>query len=449
MPSKLNDLGPCEKEIAVSVPAEDIVGALNKQYGELRKQIVLPGFRAGKVPRTVLEKRYGEQVRHEVYHDIVRGAVADALREHELEPVSEPEIDGADDHDHHELPNEGDLAFSFKVEVKPQFELPKYRGVQVNRKREPVTAEQVDEVIQRIAESHAEWLPVEEGGYEEGDLVQTTATISVGEHVLADEKGAVFLPEQEQLEGLAFPDARKIASESKVDDEVEVQLTVPDDHPEEALRGQETTGKLTIEGYKRRTSPAIDDSFAATVGKDDLAAFKTEVTKELEEEHDRLSDRQVVKDILDELIAHADIAIAAGPTERMVERQMGQRTMHFQMEEGLPPEEAKAKAEEEKGAITESIQRDTRAWLLVEAIAKKEKIFCLEDDVDQALADVAARHGAKPSAVREYYEQQGLIGEVRNEVVERKVCEFLLDQARIAEDVPEDGPAEEAGTEDA
>ena len=110
---------------------------------------------------------------------------------------------------------------------------------------------------------------------------------------------------------------------------------------------------------------------------------------------------------------------------------------------------AKAKAEEEKAAITESVERDMRAWLLVEAIAKKEKIFCLEDDVDAALAEIAARHGAKPSAVREYYEQQGLIAEVRSEVVERKVCEFLRDQARIAEDEPGDGAAEEAGTEDA
>ncbi|NRA95608.1 MAG: trigger factor [Planctomycetes bacterium] len=449
MPSTLNDLGPCEKEIAVSVPADDIAGALEKQYGELRKQIVIPGFRAGKVPRAVLEKRYGEQVRHEVYHDLVRDAVSDALREHELEPVSEPHIEGGDDHDHHELPSEGELAFTFKVEVKPEFELPKYRGVQVERKREPVTPEQVKEVIDRIAESHAEWLPVEDGGYEEGDLVQATATIAVGDHVLADEKGVVFLPEQNQLEGLEFPDAHKVAAESEIDGEIEVQLKVPEDHPEEALRGEETTGKLVIEGYKRRTPPAVDDAFASTVGKDDLEAFKADVTKELEEEHDRLSDRQVVRDILDKLLGQSDIPIAAGPTERMVQRQMGQRTMHFQMEEGLPAEEAKAKAEEEKAAITESVERDTRAWLLVEAIAKKEKIFCLEEAVDAALAELAARHGAKPSAVREYYEQQGLIAEVRSEVVERKVCEFLRDQARIAEDEPGDGAAEEAGTEDA
>lgn len=449
MPSKLNDLGPCEKEIAVSVPAEDIAGALNKQYGELRKQIVLPGFRAGKVPRAVLEKRFGEQVRHEVYHDLVRDAVEDALKEHELEPVSEPHIEGADDHQHHELPESGELEFTFKVEVKPEFDLPKYRGVEVTRKREPVTDEQVDGVISRIAEGHAEWLPVEDGGYQQGDLVQATATIAVGDHVLADEKGVVFLPEQGHLEGLTLADAQKIADESEVDDEVEVALEVPDDHPEEALRGEKTTGKLVIEGYKRRTAPKIDDAFAQTVGKDDLEGFKTEVRKELEEEHTKLSDRQVVKDILDKLVEQASIPIAAGPTERMVKRRVDQRAMHFQMEEGFSAEDAKAKSEEETAEITASVERDTRAWLLVEAIAKKEKIFCLEEDVDEALAEIATRHGAKPSAVREYYEQQGLLAELRSEVVERKVCEFLRDQARIAEDLPGDGAAEEAGAEDA
>ncbi len=449
MPSTLNDLGPCEKELAVAVPAEDIASALGKQYGELRKQVVIPGFRPGRVPRAVMEKRFGDQVRHEVYHDLVRDAVADALKEHELVPVSEPQFEDGDDHDHHVLPEEGDLNFTFKIEVRASFDLPKYRGVEVTRSREAVKPEQVTEVIQRIAEGHAEWQPVDEGGYEQGDLVQGMATLAVGETSLLDDKPVVFLPEQEQLEGLPFPQAQAVASENGVDAVVPVTLTVPEDHPEEALRGQDATGTLTIEGYKRRITPAVDDALAKTLGKDDLATLEADVRKDLEAEHDNLADRDVVKQVIDKLLEITEIPTAPGPTERMVERRLSQRTMHFQVEEGLSPEDAKEKAETEQDDIRQSTVRDTRAWLLLEAIAKKEKIFCLEEDVDTRLAEMAEQHGAKPSAVRAYYEQQGMLAELRNEIVEGKVCEFLRENARIAEESPEGSSDEEAAAEDA
>lgn len=445
MPSNLTDLGPCEKEIAVTIPAEDIAAALNKQYGELRKQIVLPGFRAGKVPRGVIEKRFGEQVRHEVYHDLVRDGVEDAIKEHQLEPVSEPQVGGADDHEHHELPTDGPLEFTFKVEIKPRFELPKYRGIEVTRRREPVTEEQIDEVMRRLADGHAEWLPVDEGGaYEEGDLVSALATVKVGDKVVLDEQAVSFLPEQGILEGLEFPDAEKVARESKIDDEVEISVKVPEHHPDNDIAGREGTGTLSIEGYKRRTAPALDDAFAQTLGKDDLAALRADIEKDLEEEHDKLADRDVVRTILDKLLEAADIPLAEGPTNRMLERRVRQQVLHYQIEEGLSAEESKAKVEASRDEMRSSIERDTRAWLLVEAIAQKEKIFCLEDDVDASLAEIAQRHDAKPSKVREYYEQQGLMAELRSGIVERKVCEYLRDQARIVDEEAGSGDSEAA-----
>ena len=435
MPSKLNDLGPCEKEISVTIPGEDVDAALQKQFGELRKQIVLPGFRPGRVPRGVLEKRFGDQVRHEVYHDLVREGVEEAIKEHEIEPVSEPEVAGGDDHDSHQLPAEGPLEFSFKVEIKPEFDLPKYRGIEVTRRKEPVTEEQVDDVLARLADGHADWQPVEDDGcYEEGDLVSALASVKVGDHVVLDEQAVTFLPEQEILEGLEFKDAKKIAAESKIDDEIAITVKIPDAHADKEIAGRDGTGRLSIEGYKRRAVPAIDDAFAQTVGKENLAAFRADVGKELQEEHDKLADRDVVQSIINQLLEATEIPLAEGPTQRMLDRKAQQQVMHYQIEEGLSAEDAKAKVDAGMDEMRESIQRDTRAWLLVERIAQKEKIFCLEDDVDTSLAELAQRHDAKPSKVREYYEQQGLMAELRSEIVERKVCEYLRDQARIADE---------------
>ena len=130
--------------------------------------------------------------------------------------------------------------------------------------------------------------------------------------------------------------------------------------------------------------------------------------------------------------------------DRLLERRTQQRTIHHQIEEGLSADEAKDKGEAERKEARAEIERDNRKWLIVEKISKKEKIFCLEDDVDESFQQLARENGVKPSMVREYYEQKGMIAELRAEIVERKVCEFLRDQAKISD---EEMPASEGGAD--
>jgi trigger factor len=116
-------------------------------------------------------------------------------------------------------------------------------------------------------------------------------------------------------------------------------------------------------------------------------------------------------------------------------------------EEGVSHEEAEIQAKAKEDEFRRAIERNSRGWFLVEKIAKKEKIFCLEDDVDQVIQGLAREHGAQPSAVRKYYEEKHMLGELRMEIIERKVCEFLLDQAKITDE--EGDPASSAIAEDA
>ena len=135
MEFQLSEVGPCKMEVRVTVPAEKVRGALDKSYRELRGQINLPGFRPGRVPRGILERRFGEHVEGEVAQDLVQEAVREVIEEHDLEPISDPEFEdlGAEDAAEkggHKVAADQPFSFCFTVEVKPKFELPPYRGIE-------------------------------------------------------------------------------------------------------------------------------------------------------------------------------------------------------------------------------------------------------------------------------------------------------------------------------
>jgi len=218
----------------------------------------------------------------------------------------------------------------------------------------------------------------------------------------------------------------------KVGDRVAVKAEIQETHPKAAWHGSTAEGILTIEEVKRRTAPEIDDDLAKEVGFESLDALRNDVRGRLEKQHEHEADRDVVRQILDALIAAVEIPLPKGLVERVLEHKVRERALRYQLFERLPEADAAARTEAEKDELRKSVERDHRAWLLIEKIAKKERIFCLEDDVDAEIQRIAAERNEKPSRIREQYEKQGRLAEIRNEVIEQKTCRFLRDHATIA-----------------
>jgi trigger factor len=439
MATRIVDVGPCQKEIEVTVPPEKVKDALDRSYGELRNQVALPGFRPGRVPRTVLEKRFGTQVRHEVLHDLMRESIADALKEHALDPVSDPELKGHEEgSEEHHLPEEGPLSFAFTVEVKPEFELPAYKGVEVSRQVAPVTDEQVEEALQELAKDHGEWRPAADETWQAKDLVLGTLTLRAADKaILENEDVQFFVHDPEPRRGIEIQDAEQLVRGRKLGDAVPVVARLLDTYEDEALRGQAAHGTFTLSELKRHTVPPIGEDLARESGHENLEALRASVRQRLEAANRAESDRQVVDKVIDALLSRTEIPLAKGPTERMTKRR--QLELAREMIEADPASENAAieKIQSQEAEIRAKVERDSRAWLLLERIAKKEKIFCLEEDVDRELMRMSSQIGVAPSKLREAYESRGILPELRATIVERKTCDFLRENARISDEKPE------------
>lgn len=425
---------PCSREIEVTVAEEAIKGAYQRSMNEARAQVAIPGFRTGKVPLSVIEKKFGEQLRHDVLHDLIRDGVDSAMKEHAVEAVSEPQLlDQEEGSHHHKLPEAGPFIFSFKVEVKAEFDLPEYKGVQVTRKLEPVTDANVDEVLQRLRERAARYEPVEAGGYIAGDLVLGTLTLKAGTELVCENLDVQAIAEYPVVaRGVRLVDADTVFAAALPGATLEISADITETHAKPELRGQRATGQLQVTALRRKNQAELNDALAKEMGQESLEALSIDIRTRLEAEHKVKSERQVITDILETLLTRVEIPVAKSPIDRMIERR-AQDLARQLIQAGGDATSILSKARDQSETSRADLERDTRKWLLVEKIAKKEKIFCLEDDLDAMYQRAAAEHDTTPTKAREHYESQGLVAELRAEVVERKCCEFLSANARIAD----------------
>ena len=152
---KITDAGPCKKKISVEIPPEKISKALDEQYEDLRKNALVPGFRKGRAPRRLLEKRFGKESTLQVKLKLLMDASEAAMKDNNVEAIGEPDID----HEKVELPEKGPMKFEFEIETRPDFKLPELEGIEVEKPKLEVTDEQVQQDIMELQKRMGTWKP--------------------------------------------------------------------------------------------------------------------------------------------------------------------------------------------------------------------------------------------------------------------------------------------------
>jgi trigger factor len=460
MDISIKDLGGCRKELAVIVPASEVDAELEKAYEGVRGQVSLPGFRQGKVPRSLIEKRFGHELRADVANELVGKAMEKAVADHQLELVSEPEVGTLP-----APPEPGHaLEFSFKVEVKPTFELPEYKGLAVTRTVKPVTDADVDGVIEDLRRRRGVLKPVTgEAGFAAGDYVITSMTVYEGDAVLTKADEVPLGGPHPGVRGFEIEGLKEALLGKKPKDTITVPAVMAGhthDHDHDHDHGPEGHAhheekksvrlEFEIKELKRRELPELDDAFAAEVGEKTLLGLRVAVRKKLGDAHEHDAEKEVEQRLLDQLVDRASFDMASGPVDRALTARM-ERLVIERMIRGESEQEARASVEADRGKIRDIVERDAKAWLIVEKLAKKEKIFALEDDVAKEISRIAEEQGTTPTKVRESYEAEGVLPELRANVLERKVLDFLKAHGTVTE-VKEDaaaGPGSARGEEGA
>jgi trigger factor len=415
--------------LEVEVESERFAEALDYAFKKVVKQVVVPGFRKGKVPRKVFEKRFGVEV---LYQDAVEyllpRAYDEAVREIGIVPVDLPQVDV--------IQVEAGKPFKFKatVTVKPEVQLGQYKDLELEDKEFKADEQALEEELTRIRRSHAEITTVEDGQVEQGDTVTIDFKGTVDGEVFEGGEADNF-----QLEvgsGLLVKGFEDQLIGMKPGEQREIKVTFPEDYHVKSLAGKEAVFNVTLHEIKRKVLPELTEEFVQEISDfQTVQEFVDDVKKHVEErveaEHRAYLEQQAVQKAVD----NATVDIPAVMIEHEIDHQLRHFESQLQMQQiSLDDyiEFTGMSREELRGQFRETAERNVKTALVLEAIAKAEGLEPTDEEVDAELAKIAESAKLDVDRVRQLLSLRdpGLAG-MRVDLRNRKTISFLVEHSKV------------------
>lgn len=399
------------RTLSITVPAEIVSAERKAAVRKLSGQIRLPGYRAGKVPPGVIEKRFGPALNQELVDRVVGEAYREVLKDRDLRPISEGEVSKVD------YDGSSDLSFEVSFEVAPQVEVKVTEGFKVTRPALTVGEAEVDQVLERLRKEEGTWAPAESGTPEKGDRV------SVRIQRLADEGDEPRPYEFELGEGEAIPDIESSIQTLEVGGEGDFTVTFPDDFPNEEKRGTSDELRIFLDGRKVLELPELDDAFAARVGAfESLADLRERVQGDLEKEAEEEAESAVRGQLVEQLMAANPFEIPDSMVDQYIRSMLG--------EDQKLTDEQLAGARAQLGTQAEY---GVKRFILLDAFARKAGIEVTADEVDERIEAMAERTKSDPGELYARLQKAGRLEQLEREIHERKIFEALKAGATITE----------------
>jgi len=414
-------------EITVIIAAADIERRVTSRLSEIGRTIRLPGFRPGKVPLTVLRKRYGPSVMGEVLERTVSDSSTEAMRERNLRPALQPKIEIVSF-------NEGtDLQYKLAVEVLPQIDIANLGEIQIERLKPEVPEDEIDRALERIAKQQRKAEPVERAA-EKGDVVVMDFVGSVGgvefpggsakDYSLELGSGSFIPGFEDQLTGI------------KPGEERIVKVDFPADYGAEDLAGKAAEFKVNAKSVKALAEQPIDESLAQAVGMDNLEALRQTVRERIERDYSGIARQKLKRQLLDRLAERHHFTVPAGMVDieldtiwRQYQAQLERAKQSGTEQTETPKDEAGVKAE-----YKDIAERRVRLGLVLAEVGTKNNLTVTQDELNRAIAEEARRFPGQERNVIEYYRKNpGAVDGLRAPIYEDKVVDFILELAQVTD----------------
>ncbi|MDO8433868.1 MAG: trigger factor [Candidatus Binatus sp.] len=425
------------RKLTIEVEPDEIKRELDRAFNELKRGVVLKGFRPGRAPRKLLERFFGDQVRGEVIQKLVKEYTDKALAENDLKPVVPPEIVTE------ETDLEKSLKFSATFDLRPQIEVKDYEGLKVPDAKVEVTDEQVDEAIERFRERQATLKKVEDRTIvEEGDYALATVEAFENDQPLSSVKSEDRLIEVSRRSLAHGVDEALIGAEIGV--ETKTTRTYEADYTQKELAGKTVEWRALAKEIYRRELPAIDEDFAKDQGEESLEAFRAKVREQLLAHAKQEADLRVRQGLLDLVIERNPIELP----ESLVAREVNamEAELHSTLESGgLSHEDATERVKQSADDLKSRAEKRARTTLIVDALAEQEKIEIDDDALASKVAEIVNASGRNRDKAAEFYRNEENLEGLRQTMRREKALDLILERAKREEVSPAASEAPASG----
>jgi trigger factor len=399
------------KSLRVTVPVDRVREAEAKALKYYVRQARLPGFRPGKAPEAVVRKRFGDAIRQSVLQELIRESWETARSTESLKPITDPSIRNL------KFEDGSPIEFDLLVEVQPELKLERTGGFRIERPAAAVADGAVEEQLARVQEQKATWIPVEGVRPSPGQMVRV-------EVAPLDDSGAGTSQPYDLVLGQnqAIPDLEERIMTLLPGEQADAEVKFPDDHPDEARRGQSRRVRVTLHDVKRQQLPALDDALAREVGDfENLDALRAAIRQDLEREAAREADVQVRQALIQQIVEANNVQAPESLVHRL---------MHGYAEMYRVPQEQLEQFEQQFHQIAEAqVRRD----LVLDAVVEANGLRATEGELDQRVGELAAARGVPAGQLYGSLQKANRLSELERAITEEKAFAHLLQQSTISE----------------
>lgn len=456
---KVADAGVLRRTVTVTVPRDSLDQEFDKEYDDLISDAVVPGFRKGRAPRRLVEKRYGREVGTQVQTRMLSNAYLAAIEKEDLKVLGDPLVwvdtskgkgDGAEKSDagerlmemtealdHIRLPDEGDFTFRCEVEIKPEFELPKLEGVKIEKPTLTIEDDDVTKEIDRFRARRGTWAPVEEGGkVEEDDLIVADLTVSAGGNEIAKRENEQFAARPQMVEGAVVSEFGDKVKGAKVGDTVKFEAELPDDYELEEHRSKKASFELKIHELKRIKLPPIDKAFLEAQGFDSEDEYRKFVRSHMEDALDNEIRRGQRGQVRQYLLDNTKLDLPEGLSSRQAAR-VAARRMTELLRQGVPQAEIEKHADELKTSAKEQAADELKLFFILEQVAEKFDVDVSEEELNGQIAQMAAMYQKRYDRMRDELSKNNGLVQMYLDLRDEKCIDKILSDAEIVEVTPD------------
>lgn len=437
---KVDKTGPCKRHVSVKVPRKDLDFYYEVALKDLVKNAAVPGFRAGHVPRKLVEKRFKKDVSDHVRQQILVDSLEQLAADHDLDAINEPDLAVAD----LILPETGDFEYEFNVEVRPEFDLPSYKGLTIKRPVRTFTPEDAKAQLNRMLTMYSQVTSADRP-VQAGDVLEVNLTIEykgdmLGRYVdrrvtvkptlaLADAEVAKF---DQLVIGASSGDKRKGTAK------VSLEASNVD------MRGESVDVEFEIVSVNYRQPPELNESLLGMYGVDSEEELLESIGATLERQLKYQQRQSARTQVLDKITESANWELPESLVRRQVENAMRRELLEME-QAGYAPEEIRERENELRQNAITTTRRALKEHFVLDRIATDEKLEVTPSDMETEIHLMAMQQGENPRRVRARLEKQGLMENLAAQILERKAIDVVLDSATY-EDEPAPNEVESTTT---
>jgi trigger factor len=419
----------CQRHVTVTIPREDINRYFDRAFSDLMPAASVPGFRPGRAPRKLVESHFRKDVSNRVKGSLLLDSMTQVTESGDFSAISEPDFN----FDAVEIPEDGPMVFEFDIEVRPDFDMPQWKGLKLERLTREFSSQDVDDHLSRVLERFATLEPTEDAA-KLGDVVVVDARVThEGRELCKMDEQSIRVRPTVLFVDATLPNFDSLMVGAKAGDKKTATTTISKDSDAEELQGKEVQIEFSVLDVKRMTLPEFNKEFLSKLGDFETEGDLRDAVKSNLERQLAYEQRQRIREQITDLLTEAaNWELPPDMLRRQSRRELERAVMELRSS-GFPEEQIQAHANLLRQNSLESTAKALKEHFILERIAEEENLEATDAEYDQEIMLMALQQGESPRRIRSRIEKRGLMDALRNQIVEGKAIERIVGEATFVE----------------